>query len=282
MPFIKTIPDATGHTVNLFYEDLGMGNPVVFIHGWPLNHEMWEYQLSELPMQNMRCIAYDRRGFGKSDRPLKNYDYDTLADDLKSLLDQLELTNVTLVGFSMGGGEIARYIGKYGTERIEKVVLISAVTPYMLKTDDNPEGADKSAFDEMVQKISEDRPAFFTAFGKKFYGVDLFHQPVSQPMLDWNQSLCMMSSAVATMDCVRSFSETDFRKDVLKIKVPTLIIHGDADNIVPVTAGKRTSALLTHATYIEYEGAPHGLFITDKERLNADLIYFIGSKDANG
>ncbi len=282
MPFIKTIPDATGHTVNLFYEDLGMGNPVVFIHGWPLNHEMWEYQLSELPMQNMRCIAYDRRGFGKSDRPLKNYDYDTLADDLKSLLDQLELTNVTLVGFSMGGGEIARYIGKYGTERIEKVVLISAVTPYMLKTDDNPEGADKSAFDEMVQKISEDRPAFFTAFGKKFYGVDLFHQPVSQPMLDWNQSLCMMSSAVATMDCVRSFSETDFRKDVLKIKVPTLIIHGDADNIVPVTAGKRTSALLTHATYIEYEGTPHGLFITDKERLNADLIYFIGSKDANG
>lgn len=189
MPFIKTIPDATGHTVNLFYEDLGMGNPVVFIHGWPLNHEMWEYQLSELPMQNMRCIAYDRRGFGKSDRPLKNYDYDTLADDLKSLLDQLELTKVTLVGFSMGGGEIARYIGKYGTERIEKVVLISAVTPYMLKTDDNPEGAEKSAFDEMVQKISEDRPAFFTAFGKKFYGVDLFHQPVSQPMLDWNQSL---------------------------------------------------------------------------------------------
>lgn len=281
MPFIKTIPDATGHTVNLFYEDLGMGNPVVFIHGWPLNHEMWEYQLSELPMQNMRCIAYDRRGFGKSDRPLKNYDYDTLADDLKSVLDQLELTKVTLVGFSMGGGEIARYIGKYGTERIEKVVLISAVTPYMLKTDDNPEGAEKSAFDEMVQKISEDRPAFFTAFGKKFYGVDLFHQPVSQPMLDWNQSLCMVSAAVATMDCVRSFSETDFRKDVLKIKVPTLIIHGDADKIVPVTAGNRTSALLPHAAYIVYEGAPHGLFITDKERLNADLIHFIGSKDAN-
>jgi non-heme chloroperoxidase len=282
MSFIKTIPDATGNTVNLFYEDLGMGNPVVFIHGWPLNHEMWEYQLSELPMHNMRCIAYDRRGFGKSDRPLKNYDYDTLADDLKSVLDQLELTKVTLIGFSMGGGEIARYIGKYGTERIEKVVLISAVTPYMLKTDDNPEGADKSAFDEMVQKISEDRPAFFDAFGKKFYGVDMLSQPVSQPMLDWTQSLCMMSSAVATMDCVRSFSETDFRKDVLKIKVPTLIIHGDADKIVPVTAGNRTAALLPHATYIVYEGAPHGLFITDKERLNADLIHFIGTKDANG
>jgi non-heme chloroperoxidase len=269
MPFVKTIPDATGNTVNLFYEDLGMGNPVVFIHGWPLNHEMWEYQLSELPMHNMRCIAYDRRGFGKSDRPLKNYDYETLADDLKSVLDQLELTKVTLVGFSMGGGEIARYIGKYGAEQIEKVVLISAVTPYMLKTDDNPEGADKSAFEEMVQKISVDRPAFFTAFGKKFYGVDLFSQPVSQPLLDWNQ-------------CVRSFSETDFRKDVLKIKVPTLIIHGDADKTVPVTAGKRTAALLPHATYIVYEGAPHGLFFTDKERLNADLIHFIGVKDANG
>jgi non-heme chloroperoxidase len=282
MPFIKTISDVAGDTVNLFYEDLGIGNPVVFIHGWPLNHEMWEYQLSELPMHNMRCIAYDRRGFGKSDRPLKNYDYDTLADDLKSVLDQLELTKVTLIGFSMGGGEIARYIGKYGTDRIEKVVLISSVTPYRLKTDDNPEGADKSAFDETVQKISEDRPAFLTAFGKKFYGVDIFSQPVSQPMLDWNQSLCMMSSAVATMDCVRSFSETDFRKDVLKIKVPTLIIHGDADKIVPVSAGNRTSELLPHATYIVYEGAPHGLFITDKERLNADLIHFISTNDAGG
>ncbi len=278
MPSIKTTPDASGNTLNLFYEDLGTGKPVVFIHGWPLNHEMWEYQLSELPFHNMRCIAYDRRGFGKSDRPLKNYDYDTLADDLKAVLDQLNLTRVTLVGFSMGGGEIARFIGKYGTERIEKVVLISSVTPFRLKTGDNPEGVEKAVFDETVQKIGEDRPAFLADFGKKFYGVTMFANPVSQPMLDWHQHHCLMSSARATMDCVRSFSETDFRQDVLKINVPTLIIHGDADETVPITAGNSTAALLPHAKYIVYEGAPHGLFITEKDRLNADLISFIGDK----
>jgi len=278
MSFIKTAPDASDNTVNLFYEDLGMGKPVVFIHGWPLNHEMWEYQLSELPLHNMRCIAYDRRGFGKSDRPLKNYDYDTLADDLKAVLDQLNLSKVTLVGFSMGGGEIARFIGKYGTERVEKVVLVSSITPFMLKTGDNPEGVPQAAFDEMVQKIGEDRPAFLADFGKKFYGVTPFDHSVSQPMLDWNQQHCLMSAARATMDCVRSFSETDFRQDVLKIDVPTLIIHGDADKTVPVSAGNRTAALLPHAKYIIYEGAAHGLFITEKDRLNADLIHFIDGK----
>ncbi len=275
MPYIKTAPDASGNAVNLFYEDLGTGKPVVFIHGWPLNHEMWEYQLSELPLHNLRCIAYDRRGFGKSDRPLKNYDYDTLAADLKALLDQLDLTKVTLVGFSMGGGEIARYIGKYGTDRIEKVVLVSSVTPFRLKTADNPDGAEKATFDETVRKISEDRPAFLVGFGKKFYGVDESNQAVSQPLLDWNQALCLMSSARASMDCVRSFSETDFRKDVQKINVPTLIIHGDADKIVPVMASKKTAALLPTAKYVIYEGAPHGLFITQKDRLNADLMDFV-------
>ncbi len=276
MKFIETTPDALGNSVNLFYEDLGRGKPVVFIHGWPLNHAMWEYQLSELPLHNFRCIAYDRRGFGKSDYPWENYDYDTLADDLKALLDHLHLTDVTLVGFSMGGGEIARYIGKYGIDKISKVVLISAVTPFMLKTNGNPEGVDKEVFDEMIESIEKDRPKFLENFGKQFYGVSLFNEVISDPMLAWNQALCLMSSHKATTECVLSFSQTDFRDDLLKITVPTLIIHGDADKIVPIeVSGNRTAKMISHAKYIVYEDAPHGLFITEKDKLNSDLIDFI-------
>jgi non-heme chloroperoxidase len=270
MPFIKTKADATGDAVRLFYEDLGTGKPVVFIHGWPLNHEMWEYQLAELPKHGLRCIAYDRRGFGKSDRPWAHYDYNTLADDLKAVLEQLDLS------------EIARYIGKYGTERVGKVVLVSAVTPFMLKTDDNTEGVPKENFDEMVKEITKDRPAFMSTFGKQFYGVTLLNHPVSQELLDWNQSHCMMSSAKATVDCVRSFSETDFREDVAKINVPTLIIHGEADKTVPIAvSGNKTATLLPHAQYLVYEGAPHGLFITEKDKLNTDLLDFIGGTNVD-
>ncbi len=267
--------------VNIFYQEYGSGKPVIFIHGWPLNHEMWEYQLAELPKHHLRCIAYDRRGFGKSDRPWESYDYNTLADDLNDLIVQLNLSSVILVGFSMGGGEIARYIGKYGEDKIEKVVLISSVTPYLLKAADNTEGVEKEIFDSMIDQISEDRPAFLIEFGQDFYGFSMINQPVSNALLQWNQILCLNSSAKATVDCVRSFSETDFREDVKKITVPVLIIHGDADKTVPINiSGNKTAALVPHAKYLVYANAPHGLFITEKEQLNADLLSFISAEDA--
>lgn len=278
MSYIKSKSADTNSEVSIFYQEYGSGKPVIFIHGWPLNHEMWEYQLVELPKNNMRCIAYDRRGFGKSDRPWQSYDYDTLADDLNELITQLNLTKVVLVGFSMGGGEIACYVGKYGTEKIEKIVFISSVTPYLLKANDNEDGVEKKIYDEMIEKISEDRPAFLIDFGKKFYGVNLLKQPVSKALLKWNQMLCLTSSAKATVDCVRSFSETDFRKDLKKINIPVLIIHGDDDQTVPMKiSGNKTAELLPEAEYLIYNDAPHGLFITEKEKLNEDLINFINS-----
>lgn len=279
MSFIKSKSSTKDNVVNIFYQEYGNGKPVILIHGWPLNHEMWEYQLAELPKHNLRCIAYDRRGFGKSDRPWERYDYITLADDLNELITQLNLSEVTLVGFSMGGGEIASYIGKYGNDKISKVVFVSSVTPFRLKTEDNPAGADKETFEATIHKIEEDRPAFLIAFGKKFYGIEENNQAVSQAMLDWNQNLCLMSSAKATVDCVRSFSETDFREGIKKITVPALIIHGDADKIVPIeVSGDKTAAMLPHAKYIVYNNAPHGLFLTEKEKLNIDLISFITEK----
>lgn len=276
MPYLKTNSTTKTNAINIYYQEYGAGKPVIFIHGWPLNHEMWEYQFNELPKHKIRCIAYDRRGFGKSDRPFEGYDYNTFADDLNELINQLNLTQVVLVGFSMGGGEIARYIGKYGNDKIEKVVFISSVTPFRLKTTDNPEGTEKEKFQETINALMADRPAFLADFGKRFFGVDLMNQPVSKSILEWNQMLCLNSSSIATIECVRAFSETDFRDDLEKITVPVLIIHGNDDNIVPIKAsGDKTAALIPNAKYIVYDDAPHGLFITEKENLNKDLFSFI-------
>ncbi|GAA4374987.1 alpha/beta hydrolase [Hymenobacter koreensis] len=279
MSYIKTGQDAQGNDVNIFYQDWGQGDPVVLIHGWPADHQMWEHQSHALAHYGKRAIAYDRRGFGKSDKPWGKYDYDTLAADLNAILEGLNLQNVTLVGFSMGGGEVARYMSKYGGARVSKVALVAAVTPYLLKTDDNPDGVPKEEFDKMVEGLRKDRPDFLQSFGKKFYGVGVMSHPVSQATLDWMQMLCLQGSPHATEECVRAFSETDFRQDVKSINVPTLIIHGSKDETVPIkSSGDHTAKLLPQATYITYDGEPHGLFATadGKDRLTKDLLSFIG------
>ena len=276
MPYIKTQDD-----VSLFYKDWGTadggaGSTVVFIHGWPVDADMWEYQMAPLARQGLRCIAYDRRGFGRSEQPSGGYDYDTFADDLKALLDGLDLHDVTLVGFSMGGGEIARYLSRHGAGRIAKAVLVASVVPFLLKTADHPDGADRSVFDQMVSGLEADRPHFLTTFGKGFYGVGLLTSPVSSEMLDWSQWMALQASPIATVDCVRAFSETDFRPDLAAFTIPTLVIHGDADATVPAKiAGKAAAAGIRGSIYKEYSGAPHGLFITEKDRLTADLLEFI-------
>ena len=275
MAFIKST-QADGEVVNIYYEELGKGKNVVFIHGWPLSGAMWEYQITQLPQQGMRCITYDRRGFGQSNKPAGPYDYNTLAADLKAVLDGLYLQDITLVGFSMGGGEIAKYFSLYGGARVTKVVLISAVVPYMLKTDDNPDGIEQEVFDGMAKQMMDDRPGFLENFNNDFYGVSMFSHPVSDAFLQQCINAAMIASPIATLECAKSFSSTDFRDDVLKINVPTLIIHGDADQIVPIApTGNRSANLIPGAKYVIYEGEPHGLWFTSKERLNQDLINFI-------
>lgn len=276
MNFIKVGTDAAGNDIEVFYQDLGTGRPVVLIHGWPLSSQLWDYQLAELPKHNLRVIAYDRRGFGKSSQPWDGYNYDTFADDLKAVLDTLDLQNVTLVGMSMGGGEIARYMSRHGGARVSKVVFLSAITPYLLKTDDNPDGVDGDVFDDMKEKLTKDRADFLQTFGKQFYGMGFLDKPVSQAQLDGDFARAYAAGQKATVDCVTAFAETDFRDDLAQIHVPTLIIHGDADKVVPIEASaERTAAALPNAEYIVYEGAPHGLVVSEKDRVIEDLLSFI-------
>jgi non-heme chloroperoxidase len=275
MPFIQVNQDEAGLPVELFYQDIGSGRPVVLIHGWPLSHAMWEHQMLALPQHGVRVIAYDRRGFGQSSKPWTGYDYDTFADDLKGLLDALDLQDVVLVGFSMGGGEVARYMGRHKGARVAKVAFVSAVTPFLLKTDDNPDGVAGSVFDQMAEGLEKDRFDFLADFGKKFYGFGLLRHPVSDAVLSWSQSLAWPASPKATIDCVRAFGETDFREDVKSISVPVMILHGEEDNVVPLDiSGARMAEMLPSAAYKVYDDAPHGLFMTHKAELNADLGEF--------
>ncbi len=275
MDYIKTKDSSTGEEVEISYKDYGNGRPVVLIHGWPLSKEMWEYQIEDLVNAGLRVIKYDRRGFGKSSKPWDSYNYDALTEDLNSLMEELDLQDAVLVGFSMGGGEAVRYLNKYGSQRVSKLVLISAVTPYLGKTENNPDGVDETVFAEMMTQMKDDRISFLDDFGKKFFGVTLINHPVSAPLLDYYRMLASVAAPRATQQCAVAFAQTDFRTDVENITVPTLIIHGDADKTVPIkNSSDRTAKMISNAQYKVYEGAPHGLFYTHRQQLNKDLIEF--------
>jgi non-heme chloroperoxidase len=269
----------TGDGTRLFCKDWGSGRPVVLIHGWPLDADMWEYQQPALAEAGFRTIAYDRRGFGRSDQPWSGYDYDTFSDDLKAVLDRLDLQDVTLVGFSMGGGEIARYMSRHGGARVAQAVLVSAVPPYLLKTSDNPDGIDPSVFEGMIDGLRTDRPHFLSNFAKSFFGVGVFSSPSSTDLIQWTGQIAMLASPKATVECVRAFGQTDFRADLGHFRVPTLVIHGDGDQIVPVDiSGRAAAAAIPGARFVAYEGAPHAVPFTHAERLTGDLLAFLQSR----
>ncbi|SDR66026.1 alpha/beta hydrolase [Gramella sp. MAR_2010_147] len=276
MSFIETTSKEKGKNINLYYEDYGEGKPVILIHGWPLSHRMWEYQINEVVEAGFRCIAYDRRGFGDSDKPWTNYDYDSLAKDLNDIITRLDLSEVSIVGFSMGGGEVARYIGNYGTSKLSKAGLISAVPPFMLKTDNNPDGLEKEVFEGFKKEIKKDRPAFLKGFGKQFVNFDKVGDRISEEMADYYWSIACNASPNATLECIDSFGLTDFRDDLKKIDVPTLVVHGDADQIVPIEiSGKKSADAISKSEYHVIEEAPHGLVLTHTAEFNKILIDFL-------
>ncbi len=276
MPYV-TVGKENSSSIDLYYEDHGSGQPVVLIHGYPLSGASWEKQMSVLLNARYRVITYDRRGFGKSSQPTEGYNYDTFAADLQELITQLKLDEFILVGFSMGGGEIARYFGKYGPKGVSKAVIIGGVPPFLLKTDDNPEGVDANVFEEIKKAVTADRYAFFTEFFKNFYNSDpLLGNRVSKDVMHASWNLAVSASATASLACVSTWIE-DFRKDVARIDVPTLVIHGDDDRIVPLAAsGQRTAKLIKGARLAVVKGGPHAITWTHAEEVNAELLTFLG------
>ena len=262
--------------IELYYEDHGAGSPVVLIHGWPLNGASWEKQTAALLAAGHRVITYDRRGFGRSSKPAVGYNYDTFAADLDAVLTALNLTDVSLVGFSMGTGEVTRYIGKYGTKRVHKAVLVGTLGPYLVKTADNPEGVDRSVFEGIKAAIKADRPALLMDFLRNFYNFDVTGGTlVSERVLEDNWNVGVGASAIGTLTCVDAWIE-DFRKDIARNTVPTLILHGDADRILPPDASSRRQAkLIENATLVELKGGPHGVLWTHAEQINAELVKFL-------
>jgi len=277
MPYVTVGKENSGD-IEIYYEDHGSGSPVILIHGYPLSGASWELQLPALLKAGHRVITYDRRGFGKSSQPTTGYNYDTFAEDLQKLVAQLQLNEFALVGFSMGGGEVARYIGRYGSKGVSKAVIISGVPPYLLKAPDNPEGVDGSVFKGIEQAVAADRYAFFREFFKNFYNVELLiGKRISEAVVQASWNVAASASATASLACVPTWHE-DFRDDVKKIDVPTLVIHGEADRIVPIAAaGRRTAAMVKGAKLVVIKDGPHAVIWTHAAEVNEELVKFLGA-----
>ena len=273
-----TVGQENSTSIDLYYEDHGTGKPVVLIHGYPLSGASWEKQTAALLEAGHRVITYDRRGFGQSSKPTTGYDYDTFAADLHTLLTKLDLRDVALVGFSMGGGEVARYLGKYGSERVRKAVFLASVPPFLLQAPGNPEGVPGSVFAGIKAAAVADRPAFLTAFFQNFYNTDvLMGTRISEPAVqaDWN--IAVAASPTAIRECIGTWG-TDFRADLARIDVPTLVIHGDADRTVPLAiSGQRTHQAVKDSRLVVIEGGPHGILSTHAEQVNPALVEFLRS-----
>jgi non-heme chloroperoxidase len=271
MPYLSSTDDT-----DLFFRDWGSGDPVVFVHGWGLSCDMWEYQMPALVDGGLRCVAYDRRGCGRSDQPGCGYDFDTLADDLAAVLDHLDLRGVTLVSHSMGSGEVARYLTRHGTARVARVALVSPTLPYLRRDETNPDGVDPAAFDQIVAALRADRPGYLAALGPAALGIGLPGVEVSDALAAWALGLFLASSPLASIDTVRTHTETDLRDDMASFTVPTLIVHGDRDALVPIEiSGRRAAAMIPDCTLVVYENASHWPFVTHRERLNEQLVAFV-------
>jgi len=271
-----TVGKENSGDIDLYYEDHGTGKPVVLIHGWPLSGTSWERQVPALLEAGYRVITYDRRGFGNSGKPTSGYDYDTLTSDLHKLLTKLDLRDAALVGFSMGGGEVARYLGAYGSERVSKAVFMAAVPPFLLKTPDNPAGVDGTVFDGIKRAIAADRLAYLSQFLAAFYNVDILGgKRVSDEVVRLSWNVAAGASPVGTLACVKEWL-TDFREDLKRIDAPTLVVHGDADRILPLTAtGQRTPEFVKGSRLVVVAGGPHGLNWTHAEEVNRELLAFL-------
>jgi len=281
MPYL-TVGEENSGGIELYYEDHGSGQPVVLIHGYPLSGASWERQLPALLKAGYRVITYDRRGFGKSSQPATGYNYDTFTEDLHQLVTQLKLRAFTLVGFSMGGGEVARYLGKYGSNGVSKAVIISGVPPYLLKTADNPEALDGEVFAGIEKAVAADRYAFFSGFFQNFYNTDQFlGKRVTEQAIEASWNVGAGASAIASLVCVAAW-HTDFREDLARIDVPTLVIQGDADRILPIAAtGLRTTKLIKGARQLIVKDGPHAVTWTHAEEVNDGLLRFLGEKTSN-
>jgi len=276
MPYVTVGKENSGD-IQLYYEDHGSGNPVVLIHGYPLNGGSWEKQVPVLLEAGYRVVTYDRRGFGKSSQPTIGYNYDTFAEDLHKLVTHLKLRDFALVGFSMGGGEVARYVGKHGGKGVSKAAIVGGIPPYLLKTTDNPDGVDGSVFEGIQKAIVADRYAFFTEFFKNFFNTDVFlGKRISEQAVQASWNVAASASSTASLACVPTWYE-DFRDDLARMDLPTLVIHGDADRIVPIKAsGEKTAKLVKGARLVTIKDGPHAVNWTHAEEVNTELVTFLG------